>query len=44
MPATDDYPDGLAYWHTFSVTGWVITLHYPESCAFFGLSLEDALA
>ena len=25
-------------------TGWVVTLHYPESCAFFGLSLEDALA
>ena len=25
-------------------TGWVVTLHYPESRTFFGLSLEDALA
>jgi hypothetical protein len=25
-------------------TGWVVTLHYPESRTIFGLSLEDALA
>lgn len=25
-------------------TGWVVTLHSPESRTFFGTSLEDALA
>ena len=25
-------------------TGWVVSLHYPESRTFFGVSLDDALA